>query len=143
MVTQTMNTRARSVRAEGGRLRVLLVEDDALAREVCSELLERHGCSVEAVASGAAAVRLWEASLGRFDVLLCDVNLPDMNGLVLLAQLRSQHPGLPAIVLTGFATSDRQFEGLRHDRRTLLMQKPVDLVRLARQLRSLASGLAK
>jgi CheY-like chemotaxis protein len=121
----------------------LLVEDDALAREVSSELLERNGCNVEAVASGAAAVRLWEASVERFDVLLCDVNLPDMNGLNLLERLRSQHPGLPAVVLTGFATSDRQFEGLRHDRRTLLMQKPVDLVRLARELRSLASGLAK
>lgn len=60
-------------------LRVLLVEDVEVNREVTSELLRRWGCQVSAVASGCGAV---DACLGQlFDVVLMDVHLPDIDGL--------------------------------------------------------------
>jgi DNA-binding NtrC family response regulator len=122
----------------GANPRVLLIEDDPLAREVGSELLQRKGCSVRSADSADAAFHVWRAEGGRFDVILSDVNLPDMNGLMLLNEFRRERPNLSAVVITGCAVTDRQFDQIRSDRRTLLMQKPVDFARLAQQIALLA-----
>jgi DNA-binding response OmpR family regulator len=68
-------------------MRVLLVEDhEFLAQITCSVLREIHEYEVEHVSTAAAAVDL--ASEKSFDVILIDLNLPDMNGYKLAALLR-------------------------------------------------------
>ena len=130
--------RAATANETGPSPRVLLIEDDPLAREVSSELLQRKGCSVRSADSAGAAFHVWRDEGGRFDVILSDVNLPDMNGLMLLNEFRRERPNLSAVVMTGYAVSDRQFDEIRSDRRTLLIQKPVDFARVAQQIALLA-----
>jgi PAS domain S-box-containing protein len=87
----------------GPGLAVLLVEDDADAAATLSDLLFLGGHRVQVAATGAAGIAA--ASAGAFDVLLCDVGLPDMSGHDVVRVLRASPPGarLYSIALTGYA----------------------------------------
>lgn len=62
-------------------LRVLLAEDNDLNAEIACELLSEAGLVVERACDGAEACSLFEASpVGRFDIILMDVQMPNMNG---------------------------------------------------------------
>jgi signal transduction histidine kinase/ActR/RegA family two-component response regulator len=92
-------------------LRVLLVDDEADAREVAHVALASLGAEVRAAASGAEVLRVLQES--RFDVLVSDIGMPDMDGLTLIRAVRQLPNGsaaaLPAIALTAFAMeSDRR-----------------------------------
>ncbi len=79
--------------------RLLLIEDDPDQQELVVETLEEQfapGCVTVAGTCGDAQA----AALASFDLILCDVNLPDGNGLDLLAHLR-QHTAAPIVMLTG------------------------------------------
>lgn len=79
-------------------VQVLLVEDDAQARQLSARALTRAGWSVVEVASGAACLAALHRG-GAF-VVLFDLGLPDMEGRELLARLAANHPDTPAIVVT-------------------------------------------
>jgi two-component system OmpR family response regulator len=78
--------------------RVLVVEDDDAIRELVSTALRFTGFGVEAVASGSSA--LAEARNSRFDVLVLDVNLPDIDGFSVCRKLREDRNDVPVIFLT-------------------------------------------
>jgi signal transduction histidine kinase/DNA-binding response OmpR family regulator len=91
--------------AVGGGRRVLLAEDNPVNVLVATRLLERHGFHVVAVANGRLAV---EAALRqRFDVILMDVQMPEMDGLQAAAAIRrdEERTGVrtPIIALTAHA----------------------------------------
>lgn len=75
-------------------IRVLVIEDDRSIAEQLVRGLERAGCDVAAVRTGAAALGAAEA-----DIVLLDLGLPDIDGMVLCAQLRAR-TGVPIIVVT-------------------------------------------
>lgn len=68
--------------------RILICDDDPDIAELLVGLLRQHGCIVAVAHSAAAALEM--VSLQRPDLLLVDVNLPDEDGLTLIAQLREQ-----------------------------------------------------
>jgi PAS domain S-box-containing protein len=81
---------------------VLLVDDDAIVRDVLVLSLEDSGYTVVAAESGAAAlVRL--ASGERVDIIVSDLTMPGMDGLALIRSAQEWRPGLPAVLLTGYA----------------------------------------
>ncbi|TVQ05376.1 MAG: PAS domain S-box protein [Leptolyngbya sp. DLM2.Bin27] len=90
---------------------ILVVEDEADARELLVFVLQQAGAKVTAVCSGREAL---EALPGlRFDVLISDVAMPDMDGYMLLQQIRArvadQPSGFVAVALTAYAAEiDRQ-----------------------------------
>jgi signal transduction histidine kinase len=90
-------------------LRILLVEDhDGIAR-ACQRLLVSHGHFVIRAAGAASALAAAERE--QFDLLICDLSLPDGNGLELLPRLRSCSPGkrvedMPAIAISGSVYED-------------------------------------
>jgi two-component system KDP operon response regulator KdpE len=65
---------------------VLLVEDDAAARDVLAANLQAHGYTVRSAEDGADGLRLWEAR--RPDIVLLDLGLPDMDGESLIRRIR-------------------------------------------------------
>lgn len=87
-------------------LRVLLVEDDDMVAEVVAGLLAMRGHQVTRVAHGLAA--LAELQVQNFDVGLFDLDLPGIDGLALVRQLRVMDHALPVIALT--ARSDAAAE---------------------------------
>ena len=87
-------------------LRILLVEDhDGIAR-ACQRLLVSHGHFVVRAAGAASALAAAERE--KFDLVVCDLSLPDGSGLDLLPQLRScsSSPDIPAIAISGSVYED-------------------------------------
>lgn len=81
--------------------RVLIVDDDDIVREAMAECLEAD-YKVVAASSGAEAVALLDAG-ETVDVLVTDLTMPGMDGLRLIREAQIRRPGLPALLLTGYA----------------------------------------
>ncbi len=94
------------------RKRVLLVEDNAVNRMVARGYLDRLGCSVRDARTGAQAVHLGQTE--AFDIVLLDLDLPDMDGQEVAARLRRARPdGPPILALTAHHLSDTAAERAR------------------------------
>jgi two-component system sensor histidine kinase/response regulator len=113
--------------AVAGR-RVLLVEDDALNREVAGELLSALGLQVSVAVNGAEALQQLAVDPG-IELVLMDVQMPEMDGLEAVQRLRPRHPDLPVIAMTA--------NNLRGDRERCLqagmsdyLAKPIDPTQL-------------
>ncbi|MFI5143332.1 MAG: response regulator, partial [Thermoanaerobaculales bacterium] len=117
----------------GGGERVLLVEDEAGAREGLVQVVTMLGYHVTAVGSGSEANAL-PVEPG-FDVLLTDYLLPDVLGTDLAVQLKSRWPRVKVVLMSGYAED----EALRRRIATgaiRFLQKPFDMEVLARELRA-------
>lgn len=85
------------------KIRVLVVDDDKLMREVLKAILRDEGYTVAGeAASGTAALAQCEKT--RPDVLCLDVNMPGLSGLDVLKSLRKTHPDTKVIMITGDAS---------------------------------------
>ena len=82
-----------------GQLKVLVVDDDADTRSIVRRVLEREGVHVADAGNGADA--LAAAVRSRFDLVVLDLDLPDMTGLEVLAELRLVDPLIVVVMLTG------------------------------------------
>jgi two-component system cell cycle sensor histidine kinase/response regulator CckA len=84
---------------------VLLVEDETPLRRVAERLLQRAGFAVQAADCAEVALELIEASGGARPpaALVSDVAMPGMDGLALARGLRARWPGLPVLLLSGYA----------------------------------------
>jgi PAS domain S-box-containing protein len=81
---------------------VLLVDDDALVCDVLAASLEDAGYTVLRSASGKLALARLAAG-ERVDIIVSDLTMPGMDGLALIRAAQQQRPGLPAVLLTGYA----------------------------------------
>ena len=81
---------------------VLLVDDDPIVRDVLTASLEEAGYVVLSADSGAAALPLLRQD-ARIQILVSDLTMPVMDGLSLIREAQAIRPGLPAILLTGYA----------------------------------------
>lgn len=121
-------------------MRLLLVEDDRdLARAVETALVA-DGYSVDAVATGEAALFL--AKQGVHDAIILDLGLPDDDGLSVLAKIRRHQQALPVLILTARGSVDDRIQGLNAGADDYL-PKPFDIPELVARLRAItrrASG---
>jgi len=91
------------------RGRLLLVEDNLEVAAATKPLLEALGCAVVHVASADAALDALAAGALPFDIVLSDILMPgSLNGLDLAMLLRHQNPGLPVLLMTGYAAQTGQ-----------------------------------
>jgi two-component system chemotaxis response regulator CheY len=84
--------------------RVLVVDDEPYLRECLRLVLTRAGYEVieaEDGEKGVAAITKSDKNVLLVDVVICDLNMPKMNGMEAIAYFRSQFPSVPVIVLTG------------------------------------------
>jgi len=81
--------------------RILLAEDEQVMRAYLARALERSGYEVVAVDSGTAAAPLLEAE--RFDLLLTDIIMPEMDGIQLAQYCNMVSPTTNVIFITGFS----------------------------------------
>ena len=82
--------------------RVLVVEDEPSVREMTTRLLERAGCSVVAVASGAEAIAILASLADPIDVVVTDVIMPGMTGLELAERVMERDPRVGLVLLSGY-----------------------------------------
>ena len=91
--------------------RILIAEDEANLRLVLQKELERLGYRVQAAPDGEAALRKLEES--NVDVLLCDINMPRIDGMEVLRRVHERPNPPEVIMLTGQATLETAVEALK------------------------------
>lgn len=91
--------------------RILIVEDEESFRESLRLELEEAGYLVDAASNGLEAVQ--KAAQEHYDLIVCDVRLPGINGLETLDSLEETQPCARRIVITGYASSDAPIQALR------------------------------
>ncbi len=91
--------------------RILVAEDEANLRLVLQKELERHGYRVQVAPDGEAALRKLEET--NVDVLLCDINMPRMDGMELLRRVHERPNPPEVIMLTGQATVETAVEAMK------------------------------
>jgi two-component system, sensor histidine kinase and response regulator len=133
-----------AVRAPRRPLRILVAEDNLVNRKLVTRLLQKRGHRIAAVDNGRAAVAsVASATEKRFDLVLMDVQMPEMNGLEAAAAIRTQEEGrgthVPIIALTAHA--------MQGDRERCLaagmdgyLAKPIDVEELISAVEAYASG---
>ena len=137
---------------------ILVIDDERGIRALCSDVLGKAGYEVETADCAAAAL----AAVGRrpFDLILCDINLPDMDGVSLLPKLLAPRPehgeaGPPTVILiTAYPSIDTAVRGLKlgardylakpfaPDELRLVVSRALDEDALRRQHRQLKERLA-
>src|SRR5262245_16093958 len=109
------------------RQRVLIVEDDALARKGMADLLTLWGYEVATAGDGAEALE--RASEEPPAVVVSDLWMPGMDGLALLSVLKVDHPEVAVIMLTGQGSIDSAVQAMKEGAYDYLT-KPLDPTRL-------------
>ena len=134
---------------EGASL--LVVDDEAIMREILQSLLERQGSRVRLAGSGKEGVEL--ARAGTFDAVLLDVMMPGMDGLAALDEIAQLDEAPPVIMITAFGTSSNTREAFKrgafdflekpfkNDDVLLVVRNAVSQQRLANENRALRQSL--
>jgi len=129
---QTGGAAAPGVEVRGKR--ILLVEDEELVRACLRMMLELEGHQVTEASNGAEALNLF--TLGEFDLVITDFQMPVMAGNKLAVNLKLLAPSLPVLMVTASARARR--EALNPV--DALLNKPFTLTELRCALRELLSA---
>ena len=117
---------------------ILVVDDEEMVRVSTARMLERRGFHAITAATPGEALDILRGD-APIDLLISDVVMPETYGTDLIRQARALRPGLPALLISGFA--DQQ--NARHDpipEGVPFLPKPFDLVDLLAQVRALLGG---
>jgi CheY-like chemotaxis protein len=109
---------------------ILVVEDDAGARDVARDALEALGYRVVTAADGGEALVVWDAQGGEIALVLSDTIMPGMGGVELARELRARTPTAKVVLMSGYP-----LEGLERDTVLDWIQKPFTCEELGRRVR--------
>ncbi len=115
-------------------IKILLLEDDALFGESLVDFLEEEGCEVTLCRDGEEALQITYEQ--RFECYLFDINVPLVDGLTLLGELRGAHDTTPAIFLTSHTDKSVLTEAFERGGDDYL-KKPFDLDELLLRIHAL------
>jgi DNA-binding NtrC family response regulator len=116
------------------RAAVLVCDDEPLIRETLAEFLASEGFAVEAVGTGEEAAR--RAAARFFDVVLCDVNLPGIDGIETLHRVLAASPESFVLLITAYGTVESAVEAFQRGAQDYLM-KPILLEEVLGKIRRL------
>jgi DNA-binding NtrC family response regulator len=117
-------------------LSFLVVDDDAEVCSFLSDLLAADGHVVRVVTDSTQALE--ELRAGEFHVVVLDLEMPKLNGLDLLGQIRAHDGDIAIIILTGFPSLETATSSIRHDV-SAYVHKPV----CANEIRDIIARIAK
>jgi signal transduction histidine kinase/DNA-binding response OmpR family regulator len=96
------STRAAAANALKGA-RILLADDEPGLLAIVRQLMERSGAVVSTVNGGQAAVAAIDADDAKFDVVITDLDMPDLDGWAVATAAKARMPNVPVVMLTGWA----------------------------------------
>jgi CheY-like chemotaxis protein len=123
----------------GGRLQILVVDDDEGVRRVLKRQIDRMGHSVSEATSGEAALE--RLRTGRYDLLCTDLGMPGMSGWELIERARAIDKDLATILVTGWG-DQIEMEEARARGADAVLAKPFDTARLQEVIDELRAARA-
>lgn len=119
-------------------LKILVVEDNELNREIAEDLLKGYGAVVDTAEDGMAAVKkLKRAEPGQYDIVLMDIQMPNMNGYETTHVIRSLNKtisSIPIIAMTANAFEEDKKKALESGMSGHI-SKPIDVPQLLKTIR--------
>jgi len=94
-------------------MRILIVDDEEVLRDVLDAVLRREGFEVAMAASGEEALSVLDED-DSIDLVILDIMLPGISGLDTLRAIRISNPSLPVIIITAFSSIDGAIEAMKH-----------------------------
>lgn len=113
-------------------MRILVVEDDLRLREAVVDTLMMKGYEVFEASNGREGLSM--VNNNTLDLVLSDINMPEMDGLTLLAEIKQQHPWLPVVLMTAYGDVGQAVKAMQRGANDYLM-KPFELSELDRILK--------
>jgi PAS domain S-box-containing protein len=117
---------------------VLLVEDEAVVRDLAADALRRHGYQVLTATTGAEALALARQVLRSLDALVTDVVMPQMGGQQLAEELLATRPDLKVLYISGYTETPLDQRDLTPG--IALLQKPFTPGQLVQRVREMLDG---
>ena len=118
-------------------MRILVVDDEESVAELFATVVRSEGDDALVALSGAEALRLLSAT--TVDGVFLDLAMPDMDGLVVLAQIRERYPTVPVMILSGHANDDHEREAMALGA-VAVVRKPAQLTALMEAVSRLKGG---
>ena len=113
--------------------KILVIDDERSIRNTLSDILSLEGHKVDVAEDGEQGFK--KASESKFDAVFCDIKMPKMDGLEVLAKLHDSFPELPIVMISGHGDIDTAVDSIKKGAFDYI-QKPLDLNRLLVTLRN-------
>ncbi|MBU0965752.1 MAG: sigma-54 dependent transcriptional regulator [Proteobacteria bacterium] len=121
--------------------KILIVDDDRELRMVLYEAFNRQGHGVSVAENGIMALDIFDKNPA--DLVITDINMPEMNGLELLQRLHANRPELPVVIITGHATVETAVSAMKLGAFDYLLKPfPLDII-VEIAARAFAAGIPK
>ncbi|MBI1692511.1 MAG: Fis family transcriptional regulator [Bacteroidetes bacterium] len=112
---------------------ILLIDDEKSIRNVLKDILQHEGYRIEEAADGEQGLQKLAAQ--PFDLVLCDIKMPKMDGLEVLQQIMQLQPDVPVIMISGHGTIETAVDAVKKGAFDFIA-KPPDLNRLLITIRN-------
>jgi len=90
---------------------ILIIDDEEIIRMSCERALQVSGFETGVAANGREGLEMLEK--GKYDVVLLDLKMPDMDGMEVLDKIKSSWPDINVIMISGYSTVDTAVKALR------------------------------
>jgi two-component system, response regulator, stage 0 sporulation protein F len=87
-----------------------LVDDEENARTALARILARDGYEITSAGNGLEALE--QLKISSFDLVVTDINMPEMNGMSFLRELNSLYPGINVIMITAYGEVESYIEAM-------------------------------
>jgi two-component system nitrogen regulation response regulator NtrX len=113
--------------------KILIIDDEKSIRKTLREILEYENFKVDEAADGQEGMGMIQKE--KYDIILCDIKMPKVDGLELLAKVQAQHPDTPIVMISGHGNIETAVEAVKKGAFDFI-QKPLDLNRLLVTIRN-------
>lgn len=113
--------------------RILIIDDERAIRSSLKEILEYEKHEVELAEDGPSGIEIFEKN--NFDVVLCDIKMPQMDGIEVLDKLQEMSSETPVIMISGHGNIDTAVEAIKKGAYDFI-EKPLDLNRILITIRN-------
>ncbi|MEC7278371.1 MAG: response regulator [Bdellovibrionota bacterium] len=132
-MSDALNSKALPVE---GKKNILIVDDEAVTLKMTKQGLERFGYNVAIFSKPLEALDYFNDNFKNIDLVISDKSMPKMNGEELVKRMRSLHPTVPIIVLSGFVSNDDDNVLIQNGASKILL-KPLSIRDIANEVNEL------
>ncbi|HEY1201204.1 MAG TPA: sigma-54 dependent transcriptional regulator, partial [Niastella sp.] len=112
---------------------ILIIDDEKAIRKTLSEILSYEGYKIEEAGDGEEGLKKFKEK--AYDVVLCDIKMPKLDGIEFLDKAREANPDVPVIMISGHGTIETAVEAVKKGAYDYI-SKPPDLNRLLITIRN-------